>query len=98
LDRIAYNRNERDLSKFTDECKEKYNGFFSNDYLSMIAKINAMEIDEINTLIAKDECPYQSEIDSRPGMFHCPLCGEMLLGGQPHIRYGEFRTSSLEGI
>lgn len=52
-----------------------------------VARINAMSNDEIDALIAEGKCPYESERDTNKsiGMFHCPLCGEMLLAGVPHI-------------
>ena len=30
-------------------------------------------------------CPYDPIQDMNIGMFHCPLCGEMQMGGLPHL-------------
>lgn len=50
------------------------------------ARVAAMSDAELSALIANDQCPYEPEhlIDVPLGMFHCPLCGEMVLAGEAH--------------
>ena len=51
-------------------------------------KINALSDAELEALIKEDKCPYPSElvVGLPTGMEHCPLCGEMILLGLPHVR------------
>lgn len=60
-------------------------------YNAMVAKINAMSIEELYSLINQDKCPFEPEhlIGVPLGMFHCDCCGEMVVAGIPHPRYGE---------
>jgi len=53
-----------------------------------IARVNSLTDDEVDVLIASDSCPYEPErlVGCPIGMFHCPLCGEMVLAGLPHPR------------
>lgn len=63
-----------------EEKIEKYN--------EMVDKINAMSEKEIDDLIDSDQCPFQPELipDGSIGMFHCRVCGEMVVAGVPHPR------------
>ncbi len=60
-------------------------------YNEMVDKINAMSKEELDTLIAQDKCPFQPEhlIGVPIGMFHCDVCGEMVIAGVPHPRYSD---------
>lgn len=53
-----------------------------------VERINALSDAEIAERISKDQCPYEPErLQGVPlGMFHCPLCGEMVLASVPHPR------------
>ena len=53
-----------------------------------VDRINALSDSDLELLIEKDECPYEPErLKEVPlGMFHCPLCGEMVLAGVAHPR------------
>ena len=64
----------------TEERLTKYN--------EMIQKINSMSMETLDELVAKDECPYEPEhlIGVAMGMFHCPVCGEMVVAGLHHGR------------
>lgn len=64
----------------TDENKAKY--------AAMINRINAMSNEEVDRLVAADQCPFEPEhlIGVPMGMFHCEVCGEMVVAGFPHGR------------
>lgn len=53
-----------------------------------LRRIDAMSGEELSALIHGDECPYPAEhlVGLPLGMFHCPLCGEMILAGALHTR------------
>ena len=53
-----------------------------------VARIDALSDDELHKLIDDDACPYEPErlVGTSLGMFHCYLCGEMVLAGIPHPR------------
>ena len=58
-------------------------------YNEMVKKINAMSDEEIDRLIKEDQCPFQPELMPKGipiGMFHCEVCGEMVVAGIPHPR------------
>ena len=59
-----------------------------DDYNKMVQYCNDLSDNEIRELIKNDKCPYQSELllHGAIGMFHCPLCGEMVVGGISHPR------------
>ena len=65
----------------TDQYKTK-------QYNDMVERINAMSDGDIDRLVDNDECPFQPElIPPGPiGMFHCKVCGEMVVAGVPHPR------------
>ncbi|MCK9282542.1 MAG: hypothetical protein M0P71_18150 [Melioribacteraceae bacterium] len=56
------------------------------DYNSMVDKINTMQDEELDKLINNNKCPFEPEliVDEPMGMFHCPLCGEMVVAAAPH--------------
>ena len=47
-----------------------------------------MPTEEIDKLIAEDNCPFEPELllEVPLGMFHCNVCGEMVVAGCPHPR------------
>ncbi len=51
-------------------------------------RVNGYSDEEIKVLIEKDECPYEPERDGEQpiGMYHCPVCGEMVISGIQHPR------------
>jgi hypothetical protein len=53
-----------------------------------IRRVNALTEEELDALIAADQCPFEPErLPKAPiGMFHCYLCGEMVVAGVPHPR------------
>lgn len=55
-------------------------------YVAMCERINLMGDEEIEALIDEDRCPYEPEwlLGTPMGMFHCPVCGDMVLAGMPH--------------
>ena len=55
---------------------------------AMAARVAAMPDAELDRLIQEDQCPYEPEhlIGVPLGMFHCPLCGEMVVAGIDHPR------------
>jgi len=55
-------------------------------YNIMVDKVNNMTLEDWDGLIAKDQCPYEPEhlVGVPMGMFHCPVCGDMLLAGLKH--------------
>jgi hypothetical protein len=58
-------------------------------YNDMVAKINALSEEELDKLLAEDRCPFQPELvpkEASMGMFHCRVCGNMVLAGVPHPR------------
>lgn len=59
-----------------------------SNYKAMVARINAMSEEELEQLIANDQCPFEPEhlIGTPHGMFHCDVCGEMVVAGCPHPR------------
>lgn len=63
-------------------------------YNAMVQRINAMTQDQVDLLIAQDRCPFEPEhmIGVPLGMFHCEVCGEMVLAGAPHVRRMEEQT------
>jgi hypothetical protein len=58
-------------------------------YNEMVKRINKMSDDDIDKLIKNNECPFHPEFipPNGMGMFHCKICGEMVLAGVPHPRY-----------
>lgn len=60
-------------------------------YRAMVEKINAMILDQIEALVLADQCPFEPEhmIGVPIGMFHCEVCGEMVVAGFPHPRKTE---------
>ena len=68
-----------------------------NEY---VVWINALTDEEVDKLISADKCPYEPErikSDAPIGMFHCPICGEMVLAGVPHPRKCLYDHLYLEG-
>jgi len=66
----------------TDEQVLRYN--------EMVDKINAMSEAEVDELVASGKCPFQPELipSGTPiGMFHCEICGNMVVAGFPHDPY-----------
>ena len=59
-----------------------------NAYNAMMNRINAMTAEQLDALVAKDECPFEPEhlVGVPIGMFHCEVCGEMVLAACPHPR------------
>lgn len=57
-------------------------------YNEMVTRINRMAPEEIDAAVAAGNCPYQPELDFREGMgmYHCPVCGEMLVALVGHPR------------
>lgn len=57
-------------------------------YSAMVRRINSMTKEEIARLITNDQCPFEPEhmIDIPIGMFHCDVCGEMVIAGFTHPR------------
>jgi hypothetical protein len=57
-------------------------------YNAMTRRIRAMTKQEKHELVKQDKCPFEPEhLKEVPmGMFHCPVCGEMVLAGLPHHR------------
>ena len=55
---------------------------------AMIDRINKMPKEELDALVKADKCPYEPEhLKGVPmGMFHCDVCGEMVVAGMPHPR------------
>lgn len=53
-----------------------------------VNRVNGYTGEEIDALIKEDKCPYEPERDENTpiGMYHCPICGEMVLAGVPHPR------------
>ena len=53
-----------------------------------VNRINNYTDEEIMELINNDKCPYEPERYTNVpiGMYHCPLCWEMVLAGMPHPR------------
>lgn len=64
----------------TEENLTKYN--------AMVHRINTMPDVEIIQLVQSDQCPFEPEhlIGVALGMFHCEICGEMVVAGFPHPR------------
>jgi hypothetical protein len=64
------------------------------NYNEMVSKINAMSTEEIDKLIAEDNCPFKPEflLEVPMGMFHCEVCGEMVVAGFPHPRMKDLPT------
>ena len=64
----------------TEEQTKKYN--------AMVERINAMSDEELDRLIKEDKCPFEPEhMKGVPlGMFHCNVCGQMVVAGIPHPR------------
>ena len=58
-------------------------------YNEMIKRINDMSDEDLDRLIDDDNCPFQPELipaNVGLGMFHCTVCGEMVVAGCPHPR------------
>jgi hypothetical protein len=58
-------------------------------YNQMVKKINALSDEELERLIKDDKCPFQPELIAKQvpiGMFHCDVCGEMVVAGICHPR------------
>ena len=51
-----------------------------------IERVNSLSDDELTKLIESNSCPYEPQRDGKSpiGMYHCPLCGEMVLSGKKH--------------
>lgn len=62
----------------TQENLKKYN--------AKINEINNIPRDNLRKLIENGQCPYPSEflLDVPMGMFHCPLCLDMIVAGLKH--------------
>lgn len=60
----------------------------AEDYRKHIKVLNAMSPEQVDNLILDDQCPYEPQhlLGVPIGMFHCPLCGEMVVAGFPHGR------------
>ena len=58
----------------------------ARNYNEHIKRLNAMSEAEIDKLIKEDNCPYEPQhlLGTALGMFHCPICGEMVVAGVPH--------------
>lgn len=62
-----------------------------------VEKINAMSKEQLWQMFQSGECPYEPEhlIGVPLGMFHCEVCGRMIVAGMPHgpIKWiGDFDT------
>lgn len=59
-----------------------------------VFRLNGYSDKEIEDLIKNDKCPYEPERDDGVsiGMYHCPICGEMVLAGMTHPRYSNMET------
>jgi hypothetical protein len=57
-------------------------------YNAMVERINAMTAEQVDKLVAEDRCPFEPEhmIGVPLGMFHCDVCGEMVVAGVGHPR------------
>ena len=57
-------------------------------YNAMVWRINNLSQDELDALIKADQCPFEPEhlIGVPMGMFHCEVCGDMVVAGFPHPR------------
>lgn len=55
-------------------------------YNLMIKRINKMPTKELKNLIKEGKCPFEPEhlVGVPMGMFHCELCGEMVIAGFKH--------------
>jgi hypothetical protein len=56
----------------------------------MVTNINNISDNDLEELLSKDMCPFQPELISKDiplGMFHCEVCGEMVVAGIPHPRH-----------
>ena len=51
-------------------------------------EINALTDEELDALVKAGKCPYepQQHIGQPIGMYHCPVCGEMVVAGFPHVQ------------
>lgn len=67
-------------------------------YNAMVQRINAMTQEEVDKLISEDRCPFEPEhlIGVPMGMFHCEVCGDMVMAGITHPRRME-ETMPLPG-
>lgn len=60
-----------------------------SDYNEMAHTINELTDAELDALIKEDKCPFRPELMPKGisiGMFHCELCGEMVIAGIKHPR------------
>ena len=66
-------------------------------YNAMVRKINKMSNQKLDALIAADKCPFEPEhlMDMPLGMFHCPVCGQMVLAGLAHPRTAKENKNKL---
>jgi hypothetical protein len=60
-------------------------------------RINAMPEEELRGLVMAGRCPREHQhLQGVPlGMFHCEVCGLMVLAGVPHLKYkwvGDWET------
>lgn len=64
----------------------------------MAARVAAMDGERVQWLITQDRCPYEPQHlqDVALGMFHCPLCGEMLIAGMGHPRAADEDYADLD--
>ena len=55
-------------------------------YNTMVDRINHMDSNYVNWSIAMGCCPFEPEhmIGVPIGMFHCQVCGDMVVAGMPH--------------
>ncbi len=60
-------------------------------YNEMIGKINEMNQADLDILVAADQCPFEPQhlLGVPMGMFHCEVCGEMIVAGLKHPRSEE---------
>jgi hypothetical protein len=60
--------------------------FHKNEFDKKMEAIKRTPSQELLQQIADDKCPYPTQhlLGVPIGMFHCPLCGEMVLAGQEH--------------
>ena len=60
----------------------------AEDYHKHVEELNTLSQTQIDNLIMSDDCPYEPQhlLGVPLGMFHCPLCGEMVVAGVPHPR------------
>ena len=52
----------------------------------MVERVNKLSDEQLKDLIKNKQCPYEPEhlVGEPTGMFHCPVCGEMVIASLPH--------------